>query len=350
MLLIAVAGLLSNFKAVNPQALIDRICQKGNLPGMGIAIVRLTGEPEIYVTGVRKMGEKTPVKIGDTWHLGSNTKAFSAALLASLIDQGKGAYNQRVVDVLHIAKPDPTHSGTTIADILGMRGNLAANPTKGWHAYQALSGSLVEKRQAVATDVFSSTAEGVKPDTWTYSNTGFVMVGHISEVWAGALYEDALQQRILKPLGIKSAGFGPNPVGQPAPHVDGIPIAWDYPDNPAVMDPAGCLRMSLQDWATWVREVMLSVKGESSKLPASYGEKIRNASDKNEYVNGWIKVRRSWSKGAVLSHSGSNRMNYSSAWIAPTEGVAYIAVTNDGGKTAASSLDTAIAALILGKE
>jgi hypothetical protein len=60
-----------------------------------------------------------------------------------------------------------------------------------------------------------------------------------------------------------------------------------------------------------------------------------------------MKMRRGWSKGPVLSHSGSNTMNYATAWIAPSEGIAYLTVTNNGGNKAAGALDAVTSALIV---
>jgi len=329
-----------------PQAIIDDIRAKNNLPALGVAIVRLKSLPEIYVTGVRRVGQNDPVTVDDTWHLGSDTKAFTAALIASLVDQGKGKYDQRAADLLGIANPDETHVKTTLADLLGMRGNLEGNPKRGWQTYQRMPGTLASRRQAMAQDVFTTLPQGIKLGEFTYSNIGYALIGHIAEIWAGQPYEQAMEAKILKPLRIRTAAFGPNPANEPQPHIDGVPIVTDYPDNPPVLNPAGCLHMSLDDWSKWVQEVMLSIRGDASLLPTSYGERIRRSPDDGTYISGWIKLQRGWSKGSVYTHAGSNTMNYAIAWLAPAEGVAYLAVTNDGGKNSAKALDDAVSALI----
>ena len=40
-------------------------------------------------------------------------------------------------------------------------------------------------------------------------------------------------------------------------------------------------------------------------------------------------------------------MNYCDIWLAPTEGVAYLSVTNVGGSTAFTGCDTAVADMII---
>src|SRR5215472_14184774 len=59
------------------------------VPGMAVAIVK---DGSIVVAkgyGVRKLGEATPVNEFTMFAIGSNTKAFTTAALAMLVDQGR---------------------------------------------------------------------------------------------------------------------------------------------------------------------------------------------------------------------------------------------------------------------
>jgi D-alanyl-D-alanine carboxypeptidase len=188
--------------------MIEGICERHNLPALGVAIVRLGREPEVYVTGVRTAGGRDRVQIGDTWHLGSDTKAFTAALVAYYIDKHKGAYSDRIAGLLNVSKPDPAYAQKTVADLLDMMGNLAHDPDKGWFYYQGLGGNGSQRRQAAAEDVLTTAPHGIKLGQFNYSNTGYTLLGHIAEDWAYMPYEDALTAKILKPLRITSGGFG----------------------------------------------------------------------------------------------------------------------------------------------
>ena len=46
--------------------------------------------------GVRKLGEATPVDENTLFGIGSNTKAFTAAALATLVDEGKISWDDPV--------------------------------------------------------------------------------------------------------------------------------------------------------------------------------------------------------------------------------------------------------------
>ena len=60
-----------------------------DVPGMAVAIVK---DGKIVLAkgyGVRKLGEATPVDEFTMFGIGSNTKAFTTAALATLVDEGK---------------------------------------------------------------------------------------------------------------------------------------------------------------------------------------------------------------------------------------------------------------------
>lgn len=45
---------------------------------------------------------------------------------------------------------------------------------------------------------------------------------------------------------------------------------------------------------------------------------------------GWIRTQRPWADGDVLTHDGSNRYNFASAWIAPRKDMILLSVANIG--------------------
>src|SRR5690242_20323735 len=68
--------------------LLDKARAQHDVPALAAGIVR-TGEPPLAaVVGVRKQGTDTAVTVADQWHIGSNTKPFTALLTALLIEEG----------------------------------------------------------------------------------------------------------------------------------------------------------------------------------------------------------------------------------------------------------------------
>jgi CubicO group peptidase (beta-lactamase class C family) len=73
--------------------------QTFDTPGMAVTIVdgdRVT----THTYGVRKLGDAAAVDAHTIFPIGSNTKAFTTAALAILVDQGKLNWDDRVVDKL----------------------------------------------------------------------------------------------------------------------------------------------------------------------------------------------------------------------------------------------------------
>ena len=53
----------------------------------------------IGAVGVRKIGSPEPIRVTDQMHLGSNTKAMTATLIGTLVDEGKLAWGSTIRDV-----------------------------------------------------------------------------------------------------------------------------------------------------------------------------------------------------------------------------------------------------------
>src|SRR2546422_611302 len=67
------------------------------VPGLSVAVVK-NGEVVLAKGyGVRRVGDSTPVDANTLFAIGSNTKAFTAAALGILVDEGKIAWDDPVI-------------------------------------------------------------------------------------------------------------------------------------------------------------------------------------------------------------------------------------------------------------
>jgi hypothetical protein len=104
----------------------QRVLETFGTPGMTVAIVE-QGRPYVVRSyGVRRMGEPAKVDEHTLFAIGSTTKAFTTALLAMLVDEGKLTWETKVADVLPGFKMyDPyVSSEMTIRDIVVHRSGL----------------------------------------------------------------------------------------------------------------------------------------------------------------------------------------------------------------------------------
>jgi CubicO group peptidase (beta-lactamase class C family) len=67
---------------------LESIRKARDLPALGAAFIRGDGSVTSAVVGVRKRGTEVPANIEDQWPLASNTKAMTATLVATLVEQG----------------------------------------------------------------------------------------------------------------------------------------------------------------------------------------------------------------------------------------------------------------------
>jgi CubicO group peptidase (beta-lactamase class C family) len=108
------------------------------VPGMAVAIVK---DGKILVAkgyGVRKLGESTPVDEFTLFGIGSNTKAFTTAALATLVDEGKLSWDDPVYQRLPgfvMYDPYVSHE-MTIRDLLTHRSGMT------WRGRSALLATL----------------------------------------------------------------------------------------------------------------------------------------------------------------------------------------------------------------
>jgi CubicO group peptidase (beta-lactamase class C family) len=70
-------------------SLVESIRQKHRVPALGVAIVTSRGVVVSAVTGTRKAGTDVAATIDDQWHLGSDTKAMTAVIIATFVERGK---------------------------------------------------------------------------------------------------------------------------------------------------------------------------------------------------------------------------------------------------------------------
>jgi hypothetical protein len=103
---------------------------------------------------------------------------------------------------------------------------------------------------------------------------------------------------------------------------------------------------TIQDWSKYVADILRGMAGKPAILPAEAYKKLSTPPFDGDYALGWIVTEREWAGGTVLTHSGSNTMNFATVWIAPERDLAVLACTNQGGDAAQAACDAAVTALI----
>lgn len=314
------------------------ILQEHDIPAAAAVWITSEGIQKIGVAGVRKRGSDVPVTLSDLWHIGSNTKAMTAALTALLIEQGGLDWQTRVGAILGqdrwAMKIHPDLEEVTVADLLTHRAGLPSNLD--WHAIQPAAPRRAQRREA-ARRALQVAPEYLPGSKALYSNLGYVVLGAILETQTGKSWEELMRSMLFQPLGMSSAGFGgigtPGRIDQPwGHHSGGAPIEFNGPkaDNAPVLGPAGTVHCTVQDWSRFLLDQLRGFQGKPGLLtPESYVA-IQSRYSEGEYGFGWVVVDRDWAGGTAFHHTGSNTMYFSNAWIAPNRDLAILVCANQG--------------------
>ena len=80
-------------------AWMDSVRRKHNIPAMGAIVFRADTVLARGLAGVRRSNSAVPVDVHDRFQLGSNTKAITATVLATLVEEGKLSWTTTLADV-----------------------------------------------------------------------------------------------------------------------------------------------------------------------------------------------------------------------------------------------------------
>lgn len=185
-------------------------------PGMAIAIVKDDKTVFAKGYGTRELGKNSPVDENTLFAIASNSKAFTTASLAILIDEKKLAWDDKVSKYLpDFEMYDPwVTSELTVRDLVTHRVGL-----------DTFSGDLLWYETTYSSDDILKRVRYLKPVSsfrtrYGYQNLMFIAAGKIVEKVSGKPWCAFVTERILRPLGMKrtTCGFGNVDANAAFPH------------------------------------------------------------------------------------------------------------------------------------
>jgi CubicO group peptidase (beta-lactamase class C family) len=170
-------------------------------PGAAVAVVK---NGRVVLTrgyGVRRLGEAAPVDAHTLFQIASNTKAFTAAALAMLVDDRRLAWDDPVTRHLpwfQLADPYVTRE-LTVRDLLTHRSGLGlgAGDLVWYHSDYPRDTILHRIRYAKVASSFRS--------EFAYDNVLYVAAGEVIPAITGQTWEEFVRRRIFGPLGMREA-------------------------------------------------------------------------------------------------------------------------------------------------
>ena len=182
---------------------LNLVAARDGVAGLATAVViddKVVFEGTI---GYADAATKEPVTPATVFRLASLSKAFATALTGLLVDDGRLAWDTRLVDVLPYFKLKDMQSAdlATVSDILGQRIGLPRNTydnmLEGDIPYQELVRKLDEVDMTCAVG-----------KCYGYQNVAFSMIGDVVLARTGDFFYHQVDRRLFYPLGMATASYG----------------------------------------------------------------------------------------------------------------------------------------------
>lgn len=350
--------------AENLDAYLEGVRAKYGLPALAAAVTRSGEIVASGAAGKRAIGIDIPVTVEDRFHLGSDTKAFTATVAGTLVEEGRIKWSSTLGEVLggKVKDMNPKLAAVTLEQLLSHTSGIPSDNADTIAIYfnavgfektpTALRIDALERWKTHAPEVPRTGSP------FQYSNLGYTFAGAMLEEVSGKPWERLVEERIYAPLGLKSAGFGPQATfgkydaaighmlddkGNPTP------MAWGpSADIPPVIGPAGIGHMSVLDFARWgdwnagqgkrgpkiVSPETLAVIHKPHVTTPPFKNPPPGTPSAGDYAFGWGVVKLDWTKTPVLTHNGSNSMNFAKILVEPASDLSVEVVANYPGQTA----------------
>ncbi len=173
--------------------------KKHNVPGATVAIYR-NGHVTQAAAGVLNVVTKVRATTDSVFRIASITKVFTATLIMQLSDEGKVDIDQPLRAYLPDFAVADADAGAqmTLRQLSchssGIEGDFFVDSGRGEDSVARL-----QDMGRLLPQIFTP------GERFSYCNYGYGMLGRVIEVVTGGTYDDALKNRIYKPLGMQNA-------------------------------------------------------------------------------------------------------------------------------------------------
>lgn len=326
---------------------VNKALREWEVPGLAIAIVK---DDRIVLAkgyGVRKLGDPTPVTERTVFAIGSSSKAFTAAAIAMLVDEGKLKWDDPVTKYLpdfQLYDPYVTRE-LTVRDLLSHRSGLERGDFL-WY------GSEYDRDEILRRTRYLKPTWSLR-STFGYQNLMFLAAGQVIAKVSGRSWDDFVRQRMFTPLSMTASSTSirdlKNSDNVSSPHAkieDKLEvIPWRNIDNIA---PAGSINSNVIDMSQWVRLQLAQGEYQKQRLLSSGAAKEMQTSQtviraeppfsllypEAHFLNyglGWF--LHDYRGRKVVEHGGAIDGMRAQVAMLPEEKLGLVILTNMGGSS-----------------
>jgi CubicO group peptidase (beta-lactamase class C family) len=326
------------------RVLADSLRQVRAVPGLAVGIYKDGKMIFSEGFGFRDREAQLPVTPATLFAIGSSSKAFTAAGLAMLVEDGKLEWDKPVVNYLPDFKlmDDFATREMTAVDLLTHQSGLPRHDLM-WYGSGFSRAELYERLRYLEPNKSFRSA-------WQYQNLMYLTAGILAERISGQTWEDFTRERIFNPLGMEHSFFAHKNVPQE------LPLAQPYRKTEKeevlrmphrdiyAIGPAGSIYSNVDDMLQWVQFHLNSGKvGDKQLLAAAATQKLHSPHKVVEnstsaampelsnasYGLGWFVMRN---KDIDVVHHGGNIDGFSAlVYLLPGKNTGMVFLTNLNG-------------------
>ncbi len=320
---------------------VNTALQLWKIPGVSVCIVKDGKIVAMKGYGVTELGTNNKVDENTLFMIGSNSKAFTATIVALLDAEKKLSFEDKVTQwVPNFKMKDPwVTKEAIIRDLLCHRLGM-----------QTFQGDFMFFDTDLSTDDVLHKFSLMQPSysfrsKWGYTNAAFLMAGLASGNAAHSTWQDLVRTRIFQPLGMtRSLALSSEitsatnkATAHSVVHGEIVKIPYGQLDNLA---PAGAISSSVNDMSKWVMMQLNNGKFDGKTvIPASAIQQTRVPQsilgDANHLYNGghfalygmgWFLEEYGGKK--IVSHTGGVNGFVTSVTLIPEEKLGIVVLTN----------------------
>jgi len=191
------------FNVAAIESMAQQLTYGERVPGMAVAIVQGGRVLSARGYGVTDVNNPQQVDAHTVFRLASLSKAFAGTMAGLLVNDGTLRWDSKVTDYVpgfQLATPEAT-GRLTVADVLSHRVGLPYNAYDRDIEANADYYTLTRK-------LASAPLKCEPGDCYAYQNVAFSLIGDVVYAASGSFYEQAVERRLFKPLGMNDASLG----------------------------------------------------------------------------------------------------------------------------------------------
>jgi CubicO group peptidase (beta-lactamase class C family) len=331
------------------------------VPGCAVAAVHDGHVVLAAGWGQRDLDTKLPVTSDTLFAIGSTTKAFTAATVGALVEDGLLEWERPLRDyVPELRLSDPVVTDRlTVTDLLSHRSGLPRHEMV-WLGHPGRSRAEVVRRLR-----FLPLSKDLRQE-FQYCNLGYLVAGYAVEALSGTSWEDYLRTRLLAPLGMGRSNLSADDMTADPDHATAYErrqgVVVPVPQRPVTaLAPAGAINSCAADMAQWLLAQLSGgqVDGRAVMSPDTVArqhaphivlpeDRTFPASTRHAYGLGWLVGR--YRDHRLLEHGGGIDGFQTECMLLPDDGIGVAVMTNTSSSVMAPVVAYRVLDELLGLE